>query len=122
MCWESALRRATKRLCRASAVQDVLSAAVDADFRRVKQRTADVDQLACSLRLKEGQHVNYRILPVTVVVVGVSSKVGVDYSSAMNDMDMREQADTGEVAAEKRKQEACQVCSHCLHSDFGPQR
>ena len=42
-----------------------------------------------------------------MVVVGFTSKMGVDYRIAVDDMDMRKESDTGVVAEENQQKKEC---------------
>ena len=46
----------------------------------------------CQLELR--QNVDYSILRITMAMIRISAKMGVDHRNATNDMGMEEQADT----------------------------
>ena len=64
---------------------------------------AVIDAACLELR----QDVDDSILRCTVVVVGSTSKMGVDYRIAVDDMDMRKESDTGIVAEENQQKTEC---------------
>ena len=63
-------------------------------FRYQIKRTHSITASSRTLRLELRQNVDYGILRVTVVVVGISAQMGMDHRNATNDMSMRKQADT----------------------------
>lgn len=63
-------------------------------FRYQIKRTHSITASSRTLGLELRQNVDYGILRVTVVVVGISAKMGMDHRNATNYVSMRKQADT----------------------------
>ena len=63
-------------------------------FRYQIKRTHSITASSRTLGLELRQNVDYGILRVTVVVVGVSTKMGMDHRYTTHDVSMRKQTDT----------------------------
>lgn len=58
------------------------------------KRTCCIVTVNWSFRLELRQNVDYSILRITMAMIRISAKMGVDHRNATNDMGMEEQADT----------------------------